>query len=94
MHDYLLSILPKCVKISEPEDEQGCVSLMYHIRKNVQNPKTFKEIKSKIALKLALPYIKWGLIQDLNIKERKRSLKFQSSRNQIWGNTIIWDFKN
>ena len=31
-------ILPKCAKKSEPEDEQGCVSSVHHIKKNMQNP--------------------------------------------------------
>ena len=51
---------------------------MYHNKIPIHNSKrqfAYKEIKSKYALKSALPYITWGLIWDHKKRGRREPLK-------------------
>ena len=60
----LSHIPPKCVKTREPKDEH-CVSWCTHKSYYIHDPIPLGNPKNHTAL----PYITWGLIQDLNIKK-------------------------
>ena len=59
-------IPPKCAKTREPEDEH-CVLQCTYISDNICNPIPLDSLKNHIAL----PYITWGLIQDVQNKEKE-----------------------
>ena len=60
----LSHILPKCVKIREPEDEH-CVLWCTHKGYYVHDPMPLDNSKNHTVL----PYITWGLIWDFKIKK-------------------------
>ena len=59
-------ILPKCTKTRESKDEH-CVLQCTYIRDNICDPIPLDKLKNHTAL----PYITWGLVQDLKNKEKE-----------------------
>ena len=60
----------------EPKDKQGYYVSSVHIKNYSANPLdiSYKEISSNYAQQLTLPYITWGLVQDIKKEEGERTI--------------------